>query len=232
MAGDQCFAALNRRNSRNSVAITCSPRGRQRSNLTSPCLLLASKSPARRTVLERAGISFDWFDANIDEAGIKDVATANNASPHDIAQILADAKAMAGAMKNPDRVVLGCDQVLVCDGTLFDKPGDTAEVVSHLNAFKGRRHELVSAATLVEAGKIVWQVVDTATLSMRDLTDAYISDYVAAEGDSLLASVGAYRLESLGVQLFEEIQGNHFTILGLPLLPLMKELRNRGILPT
>jgi len=200
--------------------------------LPSPRLVLASKSISRRQILENAGVLFDWVNADIDEDAIKQQGLVDQLSPDDIALQLAHAKAERVFNENPDALVLGCDQILVCDGTIYDKPANMAEAKTHLMCFRGRSHTLISAMTLLQLNAEPWRLIDSATLTVRDMSDDFIDEYLQSEGDSVLSSVGAYRLESRGIQLFDDIVGNYFTILGLPLLPLLSELRRRGGLET
>lgn len=197
---------------------------------TSPRLVLASKSPSRRQILKDAGVPFEWMDTNIDEASIKHDGIHSGITPNDIALSLARAKAARALDDHPDAVVLGCDQLLVCDDQIFDKPESLDQARGHLGAFRGKSHTLISVVTLVGTDVLPWDIIDHATLTMRDVSDAFIESYIETEGDTILSSVGAYRLEGSGIQLFDEIVGNYFTILGLPLLPVLAELRQRGIL--
>ncbi|MGJ3259788.1 MAG: Maf family nucleotide pyrophosphatase [Rhodospirillales bacterium] len=195
-------------------------------------LILASKSVARRTVLENAGVFFEWRDAGVDEEIIKTQAVRSAMPPEDLARALAEAKAAAIAeQEDPDALVIGCDQVLALDGYLFDKPATRDDARVHLRAFSGRVHRLISAICLARSNGVVWSHVAVAEMHVRDLSDDFIDGYLADEGEQILTSVGAYLLERRGVQLFEKIDGDYFTILGLPLLPLLEELRKRGILP-
>lgn len=196
--------------------------------MNGPRLVLASKSPARRMLLENAGIPFEARDAAVDETKIKLESLNLGHTPEGIALRLAEAKATA--VQSPDTLVLGCDQVLALDGALFDKPATLADAKRHLQSFRGRTHTLISAMVLLQPGAPLWRHTDTASLRVRNVDDAFIDAYLEAAGDDVLASVGAYRLEGRGVQLFERIDGNYFTILGLPLLPLLEELRKRGML--
>lgn len=197
-----------------------------------PPLVLASKSISRRQILENAGVPFDWMDTDIDEASIKDDGLQRGLTPNDIALTLAKAKATRALGEHPGACVLGCDQILVCDDLIYDKPIDQNDAQHHLKTFRGRSHTLVSAVTILAADALPWDMVDHATLTMRDVSDAFIKKYVHDEGTHILSSVGAYRLEGPGIQLFDEIQGNYFTILGLPLLPVLNELRQRGVVPS
>lgn len=195
-------------------------------------LVLASKSISRRQILKDAGIPFDAIDANVDEAAIKQRGLSANISFDEIALSLAAAKAQRGLALHPDRFVLGCDQLLVCDGHIFDKPKTIDDARNHLKTFRNKTHTLISAMTLHHSQHPSWDVIDHATLTMRDISDVFLEDYLNSEGEKLLTSVGAYRLEGRGIQLFDDIVGNYFTILGLPLLPLLDELRRRGVIKT
>lgn len=192
--------------------------------------VLASKSSSRRQILSDAHIPFDWLDADIDEQQIKSNGLKNGKTPEDIAVSLAMAKAVRIFDDHPEALVLGCDQILVCDERIYDKPRNLDDARAHIRRFRGTSHTLISAMTLLQKNAPQWTYVDIATLTMRDVSDDYIEDYIRTEGASILGSVGAYRLEGRGIQLFDDIIGNYFTILGLPLLPLLKELRQRRVL--
>ena len=198
--------------------------------MSAPALIVASKSPARRALLQSAGVPIDCHDAAVDETALKRAALAENLPPETIATTLAEAKASVLSAKFPDGLVLGCDQILAQGNVLYDKPETIAEARHHLQSFSGRSHKLISAAVLIRGGRCEWRHLDTATMHVRRLSDAFIDDYLHNEDTRVLTSVGAYRLEGLGVQLFEAIEGNYFTILGLPLVALLEELRKRGIL--
>jgi septum formation protein len=195
-----------------------------------PVLILASASKARRAVLEGAGLRFETRIAGVDEAAIKEAAQAEGISPDEAALILADAKAERVAARAPDALVIGADQLLVCDGAWFDKPPDMAAARAHLQRLRGRRHELVTALVVHRGGQRIWQHMAKPRLTMRDFSDAFLEAYLAAEGEVLLSSVGAYRLEGHGAQLFDKIEGDQPAILGLPLLPLLGFLRQHGVL--
>jgi len=195
-----------------------------------PVLILASASKARRAVLEGAGLRFETRIAGVDEAAIKEAAQAEGISADQAALILADAKAERVARSAPDALVIGADQLLVCDGAWFDKPPDMAAARTHLQRLRGRRHELVTALVCHRGGQRIWQHVAKPRLTMRDFSEAFLEAYLAAEGEALLSSVGAYRLEGHGAQLFDVIEGDQPAILGLPLLPLLGFLRQHGVL--
>jgi len=192
-------------------------------------LVLASRSPSRARLLRDAGVPFEVVPAGVDEAAVKAALAAEAAPPRDVADALAEMKAGRGATRWPDALALGADQVLACDGRLFDKPATLADAAENLSALRGRRHELLSAAVVVEDGRPVWRHVGRVRLTMRPFSDAFLEDYLAAEGDGVLETVGAYRLEGRGAQLFSHVDGDYFAVLGLPLLELLDFLRGRGV---
>tara|TARA_R110002153_G_scaffold70125_9_gene184657 strand:- start:49 stop:651 length:603 start_codon:yes stop_codon:yes gene_type:complete len=200
--------------------------------VSKPKLVLASKSIVRRTLLSGVGVSFTVRDAAVDEDSIKQNALNNCLSAPEIAARLAVAKAQTVSASFPDALVIGCDQVLELDGKIFDKPIDLDDARAHLCAFSGKTHHLIAAISLVQNGISVWQAMDSAALKVRILSENFIENYLAHEGEAVLSSVGAYRLEGMGAQLFDEIDGDYFTVLGLPLLPLLEQLRKHGILQT
>lgn len=195
-----------------------------------PRLILASASATRRGLLERAGLRFEARAAAVDEAAIKEGAQAEGIPPADAATMLAEAKAMRIATREPEALVIGCDQLLVCEGRWFDKPQDLAAARAQLLALRGKRHELVTATVAWRRGERIWQDVTTPRLTMRDFSEEFLDAYLAAEGEAICASVGAYRLEGLGVHLMARIEGEHSAILGLPLPPLLRFLRQHGVL--
>lgn len=195
-----------------------------------PQLILASQSLARRAVLDAAGLRYVARPAAVDEAAIKEAAQAEVIPAADAALMLADAKAERIARRDPEALVIGCDQLLVCEGAWFDKPADVAAARQQLLRLKGRRHELVTAVVCHRHGGRIWQHVATPQLAMRDFSDAFLDAYLAAEGDRLTQSVGAYRLEGPGIQLFSRVEGEHAAILGLPLLALLDFLRQHRVL--
>lgn len=191
-------------------------------------LILASQSPARQALLANAGIAFEAIPAGLDELAIQ-LASALSA-PGEIAALLARDKALFVSAKHPGRYVVGADQTLILGERLFSKPAGRAQAAAQLRALAGQTHELHSAAAIARDGEILFEDVSIARMTMRRLDDAAISAYLDAAGEAVTTSVGAYQLEGLGVHLFERIEGDHFTILGLPLLPLLKFLRSQGLL--
>lgn len=195
-------------------------------------LILASASAARAHVLAAAGLDFRVAPAAVDEAALKRAFKADRAEAAHCALALAEAKARRVSEHYPSAFVIGADQILVCEGIWFDKPVDTAEARAQLRALRGRSHELITAACVVVAGERVWHVLERPCLAMRDFGDEFLDAYLAAEGEEILGWVGAYRIEGRGIQLFSRIAGDHFAVLGLPLLPLLAFLRDRGVVPT
>ncbi|AWN53811.1 Maf family nucleotide pyrophosphatase [Methylobacterium sp. 17Sr1-1] len=191
-------------------------------------LLLASTSPTRRMLLGSAGLTVETRAPGVDERAVE--AEAAGLSPQNLAERLAAAKAGAVAARAPDRVVIGADQVLDLDGTVFHKPADRAGAAAHLARLQGRTHALHSAVALAVGGAVADRFVVTARLTMRPLDEAGIAAYLDAAGPAVTGSVGAYQLEGVGIHLFDRIEGDHSTILGLPLLPLLARLRARGLL--
>ena len=196
-------------------------------------LVLASGSQTRRHMLEAAGVRFRVMPADVDEDAIRTSLgdTDPPASPAALAQALADAKAAAVSRLCADALVIGADQILALGQEVFTKPADLAAARSSLRRLAGATHRLHSGVALASGGQVVWRHVDTASLSMRAFSDGFLDAYLAQAGDRVCASVGGYELEGLGIQLFERIEGDYFTILGLPLLPLLAELRRRGVIP-
>ncbi|MDO9587859.1 MAG: nucleoside triphosphate pyrophosphatase [Brevundimonas sp.] len=191
-------------------------------------LILASKSAARRAMLAQAGVPFTVQIADVDEAAVK--ATHNPADAAGLAVELARVKALAVSRHDADAWVLGADQTLAFDGGLVSKAGSLEAARTRLMEMRDRDHQLHSGAALARNGQIVWSGVDTATMRMRAFSPAFLDAYLAAEGEALLACVGSYRLEGLGSQLFEAVEGDYFTVLGLPLWPVLAELRRAGVL--
>jgi septum formation protein len=191
-------------------------------------LVLASKSAPRRALLEAAGIPIEVCPANIDERAVERAAVANAAG--DVAALLAREKAYAISIGMPGRLVLGADQTLVLGERRFDKPADIAAVRAQLQALSGKTHELHSAIAFVRAGQVLDETVQVARMTMRAFSDRFLDAYIEAAGPAVMASVGAYQLERFGVHLFERVEADHFTILGLPLLATLDFLRQEGSL--
>lgn len=194
-------------------------------------LVLASKSQSRRAMLTDAGVPFTAQSADVDERAIE--AGLPGAAPADVALALARAKALAVARQAPtEALVLGSDSLVSVEGRRFDKPASRDDAAEHLRFFSGRTMELHSAAALVRDGQVLWDHADLARLKVRPLSEVFIAQYLAAEWPAVSGCVGVFRIEALGVQLFEEIAGNHFTVLGMPLLPVLAALRRHGLMPS
>jgi septum formation protein len=186
-------------------------------------LVLASRSDVRGKMLAAAGLRFEIRPAQIDERAVEAASGVSDSAA--IARVLARAKANAIAATVPGRMVLGADQTLARGSKRFSKPASQAEAAEQLRALRGRTHELHSAIVLLRDGEVLFDCVDSARLTMRDISDAFLGSYLDMAGDAALSSVGAYQLEGIGVHLFEKVDGDFFTILGLPLLPLLAYLR-------
>jgi septum formation protein len=193
-------------------------------------MFLASASPIRFALLKNAGVPVVAEPAGIDECSLKQAFRAQRASVEACAVELARLKAAQISTRHPAALVIGADQILDCDGDWYDKPRTIAEARTHLQGLRGKSHRLVTAAIVLRGGERFWHTVTTATLTVRALSDRFIEDYLAQVGDAALASPGAYQVEGQGVQLFERIEGDFFTVLGLPLLPLLGFLRGQGVL--
>lgn len=191
-------------------------------------LILASGSAARAALLSAAGLAFEARPAAIDEDAVKRGARDEGMSADDTAVLLADMKASRVARSMPDTIVIGADQLLVCEDRWFDKPATMAEARTQLQTLRGRTHVLVTAVLCQRGGQRLWTHVARPKLTMRAFSEAFLDDYLAREGEAVLSSVGAYRLEGLGVQLFDAVVGDHSSVLGLPLLPLLGFLRQTG----
>jgi len=215
-------------------------------------IVLASQSRSRRMMLEQAGVVFDIVPSTVDEAAMRATFEPERALdedyPIEVAEMLAAAKAVDVSVRLPDALVIGCDQVLAlaterrmefggkpwsaASYEIFEKPSDVESARAHLSRLRGRTHQLHASVAIAQGGEVQWTCTDSAELSMRDFSDTFLGEYLARAGGCVCESVGAYQLEGLGIQLFEEISGDYFTILGMPLLPLLEELRERGLLST
>ncbi len=193
-----------------------------------PALILASQSQSRAALLAAAGLRFEARPARVDEATITQACRAEGADTAETALALAGLKAQR--IRDSDAVIIGADQILVCGDDWFAKPRDLDAARAHLRALRGQWHTLITAIVCMRAGREVWRHVAEPQLHMRAFSDAFLDHYLAAEGDAILSCVGAYRLEGLGQQLFDEIQGEHTAILGLPMPPLLGFLRQHGVL--
>jgi septum formation protein len=190
---------------------------------------LASQSSSRSAILAGAGVVFDKVSPGVDEAAVKAGLLAEGATPRDVADALAELKAVKVSRARPG-LVIGADQTLDLDGTLYDKAESLEEAERHLKVFRGRRHRLHAAVVVALDGTPIWRTLETSALTMRDFSDAWLEGYLARNAEAALASVGAYYLEGEGAQLFEKIEGDYFAILGLPLLGLLDLFRRHGAL--
>ncbi|WP_417245349.1 Maf family protein [Celeribacter sp.] len=197
---------------------------------TSEKLILASGSEIRQTLLRNAGVSFDVSIGRIDEETVKDALLGEGASPRDIADALAEGKARKVSLKNLDAMVIGCDQTLSFKGRLLSKPKTVDEARAQLKEMRGERHKLLSAAVIYENGEPKWRHVGEVRLEMNRFSDAYLEDYLERNWEQIRHCVGSYMLEFEGVRLFSRIDGDYFTVLGLPLLPLLAYLSERGVI--
>lgn len=195
-------------------------------------ILLASMSPVRATLLRNAGLVFETRPARIDEESTRAALEAEGATPRDIADALAEMKAARIAGRHPEALVIGCDQVLEFQGRAIGKPATPEALRSQILALRGQTHRLLSAVVVCQGDRPLWRHVGVAQLTMHDISDAYLDDYLARNASDLMDSVGGYKLEAEGVRLFSRIEGDYFTILGLPLLPLLSWLSVRGDIPS
>ena len=193
-------------------------------------IILASNSQFRADLLKNAGIEFTTASASIDERVIEQPLLEANLGPADIAQVLAEAKAMDVSTRNPNALIIGCDQTLSMNDNMFHKPADMKQARQHLLVISGKTHQLNSAVAFVYNQQTIWRHLSIANMTMRKLSPEYIGRYLAQAGQSVLSSVGAYQLEGTGVQLFAQIEGDYFTIIGLPLIPTLSELRSLEII--
>jgi septum formation protein len=194
-------------------------------------LILASASTARAEMLRAAGVAIEIIPARVDESELKLSLKQQGADPETAAIALAELKALQVSRSRPGRLVLGADQMLDCDGTWFDKPESRADAGQQLRTLRDKTHRLTSAAVLARDGQRIWHHAAAARLTMRAFTDAFLEGYLDQAGDAVLSSVGAYQLEGVGAQMFRKIDGDFFTILGLPLLPVLDILREQLVLP-
>ena len=197
-------------------------------NKTNRDLILASSSKARFEILKNAGVVFHVYPANIDETIVK--TNQSKQTVKKITQVLAETKALQVSSVFTESFVIGADQILECDGEQFDKPSAKEIARNHLIKLRGKTHLLISSVCVALNGKIIWHETDSAELTMLNLSNYFIDRYLQLAGDTVLTSVGAYRLEDMGIQLFEKIEGDYFTILGMPLLPLLQFLRTKKFL--
>jgi septum formation protein len=200
--------------------------------MTAPQIILASSSATRQRLLSAAGLSFTHAAARIDEEAIRASLEAEGAKPLDVADLLAEMKARKLAEKNFEALVLGCDQILDFKGKSFGKPASKAEAVAQLMQLRGQTHQLLSAVVAYHQGEPVWRHVGKARLTMHSFSEDWLAGYVGRNWDSIRHSAGGYLLEEEGVRLFSAVDGDYFTILGLPLLPLLGYLRARGFIDT
>lgn len=195
-------------------------------------LILASASQTRLSMLRAAGLDVSVQPARIDEAALRLALDAEAAGPHDQADALAEMKARKIAQRAPESLVLGADQILSLRGAIFAKPETIEDARAQLLALRGQTHLLHSAAVLYDAGQPIWRHVGTARLTMHSFSDSFLDSYLARNWPAISTSVGAYQVEAEGIRLFSQIEGDHFTILGLPLLPLLSYLGTRGLIPS
>ncbi|WP_417822885.1 Maf family protein [Thalassospira lucentensis] len=193
-------------------------------------LILASSSKTRHAMLKNAGVDCDAIASMIDEEGYKQSMKAEGANAAQAAETLAEMKALRMYRQQPDGIVIAADQMLECNGIWFDKPKDRDNTRAQLLALRGKTHQLVSAAVIYKEGSRIWGTIDTAHLTMRNFTEEWLDWYLDAAGEDIFNCVGGYQLEGIGAQLFTEVRGDYFTVLGLPLLPLIGFLRDHGVL--
>ena len=197
--------------------------------MPAPTLILASASPSRRQLLTSAGLVFVIEPSGVDEDEVKRSLLGEDARPQDVAETLAELKAKRVSARHPEALVIGADSTLACNGRQFDKPPTLAAAHQQLLALAGRTHELCSSVVVARAGVRLWHCNERARLTMRPMTHSFVDAYLARAGEQVTTSVGAYQLEGLGAHLFSRVDGDYFTILGLPLLPLLSFLAGHGI---
>jgi septum formation protein len=193
-------------------------------------VILASGSRFRADMLWAAGVEIEIKTAGVDEASVRDSLKAEGATAEDVAIALAELKALSVSRKRPEAFVIGADQMLECNGVWFEKPVDRDHAAATLHALSGRTHQLISAVVVAKAGSRIWHATQTVKMTMRPLTPEYIEAYLETVGPGVYESVGAYQLEGLGAQLFSGVEGDYFTVLGLPLLPVLDFMRTHGLL--
>lgn len=193
-------------------------------------IILASGSEIRQTLLTNAGVKFETSIARIDEDAVRASLQAEGATPRDIADALAESKARKISLKQPDALVIGCDQILDFNGAVFSKPRDRADALDQLKQLSANRHSLLSAAVIYQDGKPLWRHVGVVRLYMRDISTSYLNEYIDRNWETIRHTVGCYMLEGEGVRLFSRVDGDYFSVLGLPLLPLLNYLTLRGVL--
>lgn len=193
-------------------------------------IVLASTSAIRQHLLRQAGIPYEALKPHLDEDALK--AERPDLQPEELARVLAEHKAIAGNQQQPQGMIIGADQILSCGNRMFDKPRSIDQARQHLLYLRNKTHRLTSAVACAVNGRVMWHHTESAELTMRDFSDAFLDTYLASGGTDLLSSVGAYKLEGSGITLFTDIRGDYFTILGLPLLPLMAFLRASGAIPS
>ncbi|WP_367716941.1 Maf-like protein [Nitratireductor sp. GISD-1A_MAKvit] len=193
-----------------------------------PAIVLASGSAFRQKMLRDAGVEFQVERSTVDERAVEETLEGSGADPEMLAQVLAEAKAIEVSEREPGAFVIGADQTLSLGDEVFHKPSDMEGARRHLLKLSGRTHQLNSAVVIARDGEVIWRHVGVARLTMRDLDPAFIGRHLSSVGEKALQSVGAYQIEGEGIQLFEKIEGDTFTIVGLPLLPLLAELRSLG----
>ncbi|MEQ9448453.1 MAG: Maf family protein [Rhodospirillaceae bacterium] len=195
-------------------------------------LILASGSKSRASLLKGAGLEFQIVPAMVDESGVKSALQAEGATAAQCAETLGELKAVKVSQTKPGALVVGADQLLECDGAWFDKPADTDGARKHLQTLRGRQHVLATSVVVALDGARIWHHNAAPRLTMRAFSDAFLEDYLLQVGENVLSSVGAYQLEGRGIQLFNRIDGDYFSILGLPLLELLSFLRGHNVVPT
>ena len=195
-------------------------------------LILASGSRARSEMLKAAGVEFESQNPLVDEEPVKEALLAEGAPAHHIADMLAEFKALAVSSIKKNSFVIGSDQILSCEGKCYSKADTMEGAKKQLQALSGKKHSLISAVVIAKDGQVIWREIDKAHLTMRKLSDDFIDDYLLECGDAILSSVGCYHLEGKGAQLFEKVEGDYFTVLGLPLLKVLHFLRQQGLMIT